>query len=111
MRAKHPARLQPHEMYAVRKYPTRSDRHPMYMFGHFDLDGATPDLSRGLDEAILGIREDAQSTEFASHTHSLCHDAIAEQGSRAFMFGVNPEQPQAAPPGEPSFYFWAAGRC
>jgi len=68
----------------------------MYLFGHFDLDGTTFDPCSGLNEALLGIREAAQPTgRGTGHTHTVPHAAALTAESGAFMFGTDPEQPQA----------------
>jgi hypothetical protein len=70
----------------------------VYLFGHFDLDGTTSALFGELNEALLGIREAAQSAGGgASHTHSVHHGAAAAEESRSFMYGIAPEQSQATP--------------
>ncbi len=108
MRTTHPARSLSHRLHAAHSYPTCSDRHPLFLFGHFDLGGTGPAPGFGLDEVILGIREDPQSTECGRLGHSLLHTLITAQECRRFMFGVDPEQPRAVACGEPSLYFWGA---
>jgi hypothetical protein len=111
MRAKHPERQPRHASHVAHGYPTPSDKHPTYMFGHFDRNAAL-DSGGGLDEAILGIREGSGSTEVAGHQHHHLRgygpSAMAAE-SLAFMFGVDPVHPQAMSSGEPRYYFWAAG--
>jgi len=80
----------------------------MYLFGHFDLDGTTFDTFNGLNEAILGIREAAQPMgRGASHTHIALHATASTVESGAFMFGTDPEQPQAMPWADLCFVFGA----
>lgn len=70
----------------------------MYLFGHFDLDGANFDPYSGLNEALLGIREASQPTRRgACGAHIVHHPAALMPEAHSFMFGLDPEQPQAMP--------------
>jgi hypothetical protein len=80
----------------------------LFLFGHFDLDGTVAGPGAGLDDAILGINEDPESVECGRPGHSLLHTVIAAQECRRFMFGIDPEQPQAVAWDEQSLYFWQA---
>ncbi len=96
----------PSGMSTVPVYPDPLDPDPLFMFGTFDpADGTSSESIRALNEAILGIREDGAPMAIAAHRHA---EVAAEGISSAFMFGVNPEQPSPAAPGEPPLSFWAA---
>ena len=106
MRANNPGRLPPHVRQSVTHYPARSDRHPVYLFGHFDLGGPPLDSSSGLDEALLGIMEAAQSRRGgAGPTHIAHHRSEPTEETHSFMFGMDPEQPRPLPWEEPYFAF------
>ncbi len=106
MYVKRPAGLSG-EMSSVFVYPDPLDTAPVCMFGTFDLaDGTSRESVHALDEGLLGIKEDgSMAVVIRSHTHAK---AAADGSSSAFMFGVRPEQPLAAPLGELVLYLRAA---
>ena len=113
MRARHSGWQRPHAGYAAHAYPAPSDRHPTYMFGHFDRDLTALDPGRGLDEALLRLTEASRSAGVAGHAHRHGHrpghgEITAAEGP-GFMFGGDALDPRAMPSGEPVYYFWAAG--
>jgi hypothetical protein len=99
MYAKHLAWSPSGEMSAAAMATDPFDTDRAFMFGTFD---PTEEISLegilALDEAILGIREDGDSTLAAARSHS--HGEPAGGDSSAFMFGVHPEQPSVPPPGD-----------
>lgn len=53
-------------MFASHLYPARSDRHPVFMFGHFDLDDSDTGASLVLGEALLAAEEAAAGQRTAA---------------------------------------------
>ncbi len=81
---------------------------PVFMFGTFGAADQMSSASIGtLDEAILGLREDADLVEVAACRHRHA-EVAADANSSAFMFGVHAEQPSPAPLGELPLYLRAA---
>jgi hypothetical protein len=104
MYVNHRAWVLPSEMPAVAPGPAG----PVFMFGTFDpADRTSSESIRTLDEAILGIREDADRAEIATWKHRRT-EVAADASSSAFMFGVHAEQPSSAPLGELPLYLRAA---
>ena len=105
MDVNHRAWALPSEMPAVASGPAG----PVFMFGRFGpADSMSSELLRTLDEAILGIREDADPAEVTTWTHHHA-EVAADASSSAFMFGVQAEQPSSTTLVELPLYLRAAG--
>ena len=104
MYVNHRAWILPGEMPVVAPGPASA----VFMFGSFgSADRTSSESIRTLDEAILGIREDADRAEIATWKHRHA-EVAADASSSAFMFGVDAEQPSSATLDELPLYLRAA---
>src|SRR5580658_1987308 len=96
MYALHLARMRSSEVTPGQPDPSA----PVFMFGNFEPGDTTSSTQfRALDEEILGIMEDGALLAIAAHKHGHA-TAAADEGSSAFMFAGDPEQPSPSTPNE-----------